>query len=107
MSGHQFLIFGKWQPFKYGHIDYEITPTLPIVISAVDSHGGLGTEKEFRIEVIDQFRPIVRSQYPEAVDMHSAWLAGHVLDDGGDSGFMERGVIVSTYPEPGIDDPVQ
>ena len=59
------FLSGKWQPFYPRSHRLQITPTLPIVISAVDSwwfHNG----KEFGIEVIDQFRPIVRSQYPDS-----------------------------------------
>jgi len=84
-------------------LDFESQSAYELHIRVQDAFGG-SLEKSLSIEVIDEFIPIVDTLEVNEVGATSAWATGMVLDTGGISEVLERGILVAEFPEPKIDD---
>ena len=103
LFGQDYFQLDDGMLFTNAYLDYEESSEQMIIIGAADPNGFI-MEYEFIIEVEDRFQPIVRSTRAASVDTDSAWLGGQLLDGGGESRYLEKGVLLSNHPRPDIHD---
>ena len=61
--------------------------------------GNTSVEKDFQIQLLDQFKPIVRTGADEVTET-SARLLAEILESAGTAEIKEWGILVSSHPDP-------
>ena len=80
--------------------DYENDGEALLIDVRMEDQNNSSIEKTFEIRIIDQHRPIVRTEAALEISDQSAILSGKVLGQGGEPVIQERGVLLSPFPEP-------
>ena len=82
--------------------DFEKKNKYSIRVRTTDQFGG-NFEKDFPIEIVDCFRPMVETR--GVIDLNGTGyrFSGEVVDGGGSSGILEKGFVWSLSPRPMID----
>ena len=78
-------------------LDFETTENYSIRVKTSDSNGA-SFEKNFVVYVIDEFPPYVETGNANLSSDGRYTLYGMVVDEGGISGILERGFVISSKP---------
>ena len=85
-------------------LDFEMDGLLHSISVRMTGEGNTSVEKDFQIQLLDQFKPIVRTGGVEEVTETSARLLAEILESAGTAEIKEWGILVSSHPDPFLED---
>ena len=85
-------------------LDFEMDGPLHSISVRMTGEGNTSVEKDFQIQLLDQFKPIVRTGGVEEVTETSARLLAEILESAGTAEIKEWGILVSSHPDPFLED---
>ena len=85
-------------------LDFEMDGPHHSISVRMTGEGNTSVEKDFQIQLLDQFKPIVRTGGVGEVTETSARLLAEILESAGTAEIKEWGILVSSHPDPFLED---
>jgi hypothetical protein len=85
-------------------LDFEMDGPLHTISVRMTGEGNTSVEKDFQIQLLDQFKPIVRTVEADQVTQNSARLQAKIVESFGMAEIIDWGLILSHHPDPSLED---
>jgi hypothetical protein len=85
-------------------LDFEMDGPLHTISVRMTGEGNASVEKDFQIQLLDQFKPIVRTVEADQVTQNSARLQAKIVESFGMAEIIDWGLILSHHPDPSLED---
>jgi hypothetical protein len=85
-------------------LDFEMDGPLHTISVRMTGEGNASVEKDFQIQLLDQFKPIVRTVEADQVTQDSARLQAKIVESFGMAEIIDWGLILSHHPDPSLED---
>ena len=85
-------------------LDFEMDGPLHSISVRMTGEGNTSVEKDFQIQLLDQFKPIVRTGAADQVTQNSALLRADILESAGTAEIIGLGLLLSHQPDLSIED---
>jgi hypothetical protein len=85
-------------------LDFEMDGPLHTISVRMKGEGNTSVEKDFQIQLLDQFKPIVRTVEADQVTQDSARLQAKIVESFGMAEIIDWGLILSHHPDPSLED---
>ena len=85
-------------------LDFEMDGSLHSISVRMAGEGNTSVKKDFQIQLLDQFKPVVRTDRADEVTETSARLLAELLESAGTAEIKEWGILVSSHPDLSLED---